>query len=61
MYRTKFVGLDIYNNLRALHVLISRTVFEIQRFGKNVKTPPPLILGKYYPDCAVQGRLSIPR
>jgi len=26
----------------------------------EVKHPPPLISGKYYPDCAVQGRLSIP-
>ena len=30
--------------------------------SKNLKnnTPPPLILGKHCPDCAVQGRLSIP-
>jgi len=27
---------------------------------KNVKNTPPLILGKYYSDCDVQGRLSIP-
>jgi len=27
---------------------------------KQEKQPPPLILGKYYPDFAIQGRLSVP-
>ena len=60
MYGVKFVGLSIYNNLLARQTLIYLTVFEIQGFEKSQKHPPPLILGKYCPDCAVQGRLSIP-
>ena len=59
MYGVKFVGLLIYNNLLPRQILISVTVFEIQGFEKSQKNPP-LILGKYCPDCSVQGRLSIP-
>jgi len=58
MYEIKLVGLLINNNLLAGHSWISPTVFEIKGFEKWQITPPPLILGKYCPDCAVQGRLD---
>ena len=61
MYKIKFGGLLIYNNLLAGQILtsLSRTVFEEQGFEKSQKTPPPLLLGKYCPDCAVQHLPSI--
>jgi len=58
VYGLKFVDFQIYNNLLPWHILISRTVFEIQGPKKTKKIPPPLILGKYYLDCVVQGRHS---
>jgi len=43
--------------------LISLTfIFEIQQgFEISQKHSPPLILGKYCPECDIQGRLSIPK
>jgi len=46
MYRIKFVGHDIYNNLRPWHI---GTVFEIQGSEKNVKTPPTPKFGEILP------------
>jgi len=67
MCKIKFVGLSLYNNLFHRNILISPTVFEIHGVKKQKQTKkkrkehcPPLMLGKYYPDCAVQGRISIP-
>jgi len=50
--KIKLVDLLIENNLLAGRILISLTVFEILALEKSQKTPPPLIYGKYFPDCA---------
>jgi len=60
-YIGKFiVDLSSHIHLLVEHILISPTVCDIQGLGKSQKTPPPLILENYCPDCAAQGRLRIP-
>ena len=54
------VRLLLYNNFLLRHILISPTVFEVQGSEKSQKTPPPQILWKYCPDCAVHHLQSIP-
>jgi len=60
MYKIKFVDLkfSITYFLGMFWYLEPFLRHSVQ--NKRKKTPPPLILGKYYPDCAVQWRLSIP-
>jgi len=60
--KDRFVGIKIYNNLGAGHILISPTVFGIQGFEKSQekKIKIPVILGKYCPDCAVRGQKRSP-
>jgi len=57
--QNKSVGLLIYNNLLPGHILITKRFWDTAGSKKTQTTPPPLILGKYYPDCAVQGKLLI--
>jgi len=50
MYKIKFLDLVIYNNLRAVCILISSTVFEIQGLEKSQKnTPYPKFRGNFSP------------
>ena len=49
MKNIKFIYLWISNNLLSWHILISRTVFEIQRLEKNVKNTPIPNFGEILP------------
>jgi len=49
MYGIKFLDHTISNNLRAWHILIPRTVFEIQGSEKNVKNTPTPNFGEILP------------
>jgi len=61
MLNNKFVDLKIFNIIYFLCTFWYLEPFLTYSDPKTRKNhPSPLILGKYYPDRAVQGRLSIP-